>query len=442
MPDKTLQNRILKITLAIYTGLLIYASLMPYDFSPSVDQHWVLQRALNQWPINPQAHISGSDLLSNLLLYIPLGLLLASLLSKSGKKWLWPCSISLLVCFWTSLIIETAQAFTLSRTASIADLITNSLSGLLGSVLGARYGRGTWELFYNWLSIRWRYHPRDILTLFLVTLLSADALTPFLPTLLLSQVWRSIKRSHFNPLAGLTLHPWHWWLVHGVLVYFLLTLLASYWNGKRIPTFYLVTISSLFATALEIGKIFIVSRSLNLANIVAALIGIILATMLTGMRRDNPISNRVLLKFGLLLLFIYIFYLAWFPFDFHYDQEMISQKLPRPVELLPFYHYAMGASLNHVRLFVQTLVLSATLVYLVRFNYPGIDKSARKWISALAAPGLIGLLQEGGQLFLASRTPAMTDIYCYMMGGVIATLLPLQRRNELESQPPEGDDAD
>ena len=121
-------------------------------------------------------------------------------------------------------------------------------------------------------------------------LLAADALAPFLPTILLSQVWRNLKRSHFDISAGLALHPWHWWLISRIMVYAALTMLLALWttqNPKPKQWLKAFGLAATFALALELMKPMIVSRTLNVANIATALIGIIIAVTI-----DCYLRNR------------------------------------------------------------------------------------------------------------------------------------------------------
>lgn len=237
-----------------------------------------------------------------------------------------------------------------------------------------------------------------------------------------SQVWRNLKNAHFDLLAGLAQHPWHWWLVTRILVYLILTCLLAAWGGgsKRLRSWWR---AALLATALAVGlellKPLIVSRTLNLANVATSAVGV-LAAFGVGPLLLPRLASRRKLELGLLALLAYGFYLAWTPFNFVLDGELLRQKLPRPVELLPFYHYAMGASLNHARLFVQTIALTGILVYLLRVRFPELDDNRRRrLILAVLLTGLIGILQEGGQMLLPRRTPSMTDVYCFMIGGAL-----------------------
>lgn len=407
----------------IYGALLLYASLMPYDFTGVGDWRRLWRGEFwNHWPFNPRARISGSDVVSNLVLYAPLGLLLATRgrFSRLGAPTVF--LFSTVFCSFLSLGVETLQGLTLSRTPSAADWLLNTLSGMTGALCGTLRGKTVWERVHSSLVNRWRERPLDILTLMVAGLLAADALSPFLPTILLSQVWRNLKNAHFDLLAGLAQHPWHWWLVTRILVYLMLTCLLAAWGGgsNRLRSWWR---AALLATALAVGlellKPLIVSRTLNLANVATSAVGV-LAAFGVGPLLLPRLASRRKLELGLLALLAYGFYLAWTPFNFVLDGELLRQKLPRPVELLPFYHYAMGASLNHARLFVQTIALTGILVYLLRVRFPELDDNRRRrLILAVLLTGLIGILQEGGQMLLPRRTPSMTDVYCFMIGGAL-----------------------
>jgi len=399
---------------------------MPYDFMTNVDFRWSFNHALNQWPINPQARVSGSDILSNLILYIPLGYLLASILSRQFNKKRLPSMITIIFCTLTSLSVETAQAFTFSRTASFSDLLMNSISGTIGCLIAARYGWSTWNALCDDIYRRWSTSPLDIFTALLAVLIAADSLSPFLPTVLLSQVWRSFKHSHFELIAALALHPWHWWLVNHALSFMVLTILALNWNHPRVKhgqALQTALLCALFALCLETGKLFIVSRSMNTGNVIIDWVGVVFAVLLVK-HWNWQLCRQTKLELGLVTLLIYLLYQAWYPFNFQWDLALFMKKVPSKVQLLPFYHYAMGASLNHVRLFLQTVTLSGVFIYFFRLRFPWFEATRFRLTLALLLAILLGGLQEGGQLFIPSRTPSMTDVYCYMLGGFIAVYLP------------------
>lgn len=422
----------LTVLILLYGGLLFYASLMPYDFTAGVDYHRLFQVKLwDYWPFNMRARTSGSDFVSNLVLYIPLGFLLSTRFRCACISRFRSCVLSLLICSGLSLGVEILQGLTISRIPSATDWLLNSISGLLGATVGVTHGQVLWEKTISWLHRRWQNHPLDILTLVYIALLTADALSPFLPTILLSQVSRNLKHSHFNVIEGLAQHPWHWWLITQIMVYMILTCLLATWGATEIRhrawgrAMFWATIVSL---GLELSKLMIVSRFINLANVFTAISGVGLVTLL-GPVLTYRLGQRQKLDLAILALLVYEFYLAWTPFNFTWDTKLLHQKLPSIIELLPFYHYAMGGSLNHVRLFVQGIVLQGILIYLVRIRFFWLAPCQSRLVLMVAFAGLLGFLQEGGQMLLPSRTPSMTDVYCFMIGAAGGAWLPRIRHH-------------
>ncbi|ACN15108.1 putative VanZ-like membrane protein [Desulforapulum autotrophicum HRM2] len=403
-----------------YAVLLVYASLMPFDFSFDAEKFTTyLGSFLNHWPLNPDARISGSDIVSNLALYVPLGWIIAVRLRLDNRGMLLSMITSGMVCSIISLGVELSQTFIVSRISSASDLCLNTISGGVGSAMGVLYGKALWISGIRWLRQSWESRPVIIAVLIFAGLLMADAFSPYLPTLLLKQVWQSFGDSHFDVVQGFLIHPWHWWLVQRFFVYLFLTLLFAgcIKHKNEFKTFlYAAFFVALFSLFLEMGKWFIVSRSFNIANPMTSWAGC-LAAVLTGWAFEERMSVRKKMDIAICFLFLYLFYLAWFPFDFAWNQDRIQNVFSSPIKLLPLYDYAMGATLNHARLFMQSLFLLGILVYVLRVRYRWFENPKTGiWFAAIFCATL-GLLQEGGQLFLSSRTPSATDIYCFALGG-------------------------
>lgn len=435
--------RLLTILSLLYGALLVYASLMPFDFQTAAPSGPDIRSLWRGWPVDLDARISGSDLVSNLALYLPLGWMIAVRLSLSRRASgpFLSLLLSALVCSLLSFCIEAAQAVTLSRTASGSDWLLNTVSGTAGAALAGIYGTRLWMAGVSWLQNAWRSRPTDTATLALGVLMTADALTPFLPTILLKQVWRSLKHSHFDLSVGLAEHPWHWWLVTRVMMYAVLTLmLASWGRTDRSPRtlqrrIIAGSIAAGFAFGLETTKLLIASRAFNIANVAASWGGCLLG-VLAGHGLAGRTSTRRTLEWAIAALLLYVFYLAWTPFHFVWDLERLPAQWPSPVQLLPLYHYAMGSELNHARLFVQSVFFQGLLIYLLRVRFGWFDRSRAGIGSAALAVGFLGLLQEGGQLFLPSRTPSATDIYCFALGGALGAWIPRSPAHRLQAETP------
>ncbi|WP_083927976.1 VanZ family protein [Desulfobacter curvatus] len=421
---------LLSVLGAGYAILLIYASLMPFDFS--FESSWSGQYRLfwSYWPFNPGARISGSDVLSNLVLYTPLGWMITVRLRLSNFNSFFSLIASSIICFLISFSIEMLQIFTISRVASGSDWLLNTISGTAGSCLGLVAGKKVWISGINWLKNSWQRKPVVIAALILAGLMAADALSPFMPTILLTQVGRNFKRSLFSLDLGFAAHPWHWWVIKVGLVYGCLTLLFSSCLENKFRFLRLAQaffVVSLFCLSLEVGKLFIVSRFFNAANVISGWLGCIGGLgigLLSGKRK-----NIEKLNWGIALILLYIFYLAWFPFDFNWRIELIPARLPSVLKLLPLYDYAMGATLNHARLFVQSIFLTAILVYLLKIRFGWFKQAGYGMWTAAFFCAVLGILQEGGQLFLASRYPSATDIYCFAAGGCLGAVVRLCPKN-------------
>ena len=401
-----------------YAVLLIYASLMPFDFSFNGGLYGQYHFFWNHWPFNPGARISGSDVLSNLVLYAPLGWVIVVRLRLSNINSILSLAASGIICSLISFFVEVLQVFTVSRVASGSDWLLNTISGFSGSFLGLAAGKEMWISGVDWLKHSWQKKPVIIAVLILAGLTAADALSPFMPTILLKQVARNFKRSLFTLDLGFAAHPWHWWVLKVGLVYASLTLLFSSCLENRSRFFRLALaafVVGLFCLSLEVGKLFIVSRFFNFANVVSGWLGC-MGGLGIGLLFGKW-NNIEKLNWGIGLILLYIFYLAWFPFDFSRHIEQIPARLPSVLTLIPLYDYAMGASLNHARLFVQSIFLLAMLVYLLKIRFGWFKRDNYGVWAAVSFCAVLGILQEGGQLFLESRYPSATDIYCFAAGG-------------------------
>src|SRR5262245_18082714 len=103
---------------------VLYASLYPFDFDPgrtAVRGREVLAHSLT-WRRPPR-----TDLIANLLFYLPFGALLVSLTPRHwgrARRVLFTLGAGMVL----SLLIESAQAATVNRDPSITDVMLNTVS--------------------------------------------------------------------------------------------------------------------------------------------------------------------------------------------------------------------------------------------------------------------------------------------------------------------------
>ena len=420
-----------------YILLIFYASLMPFDLSANraaVGEHF--ERAWMCWPFSRGYHASGSDVLSNLLLYVPLGAMLATRWA-SGRVWaslaaaLGATAIGSLI----SAAVEAGQLLSWERITSAQDWLMNTTGTGFGALWGAATGRRAWaggaDLLRRWRAER----PAALAALGICLMLAADALSPYIPTIEVSSVKRNLRNSHFRLEEGLSEHPWHHWMVNRVGVYAVLAALMGaslrrkpstpeadrrfYRSGGSATWSKAAVIATSVAVICEAAKPFFVGRSINVANVVLAALGAAVGAIL-GAALGGRLSRRTMLVLAGTLLVGYLTYHQWAPFTFVWDARVIRAKVPRNLEWLPLYHYAMGGRLTDAGLFLRTVLLSGAVAYVGCLGgWPARGSAGRRILSAAAAMGLLGLILETGQFLLPPRTPSVTDVFCYALGGAV-----------------------
>jgi VanZ family protein len=118
-----------RTVIALYVLLITYASLYPLSgWRPAVTPFWSFMR----WP--PEGELSRADMFSNVLAYIPLGLLLAMHWRSKGRMGWTGVLCATLGGAFLSLAMETLQQYLPTRTPSAVDLLTNSLGTWMGAV--------------------------------------------------------------------------------------------------------------------------------------------------------------------------------------------------------------------------------------------------------------------------------------------------------------------
>ncbi|WP_455384842.1 VanZ family protein, partial [Acidihalobacter prosperus] len=241
-----------------YPLLIAYASLFPLDWHPPTVWSNPL---LHPWPRSD----SRSDVLVNVLAYVPLGLLLALAWRRFGR--LVSAALALLAGFSLSFGMEFLQEALPGRVSSVADIAHNALGTLLGVGLAQILSRDT--LSGDWLrALRARLAvpgPLANMGLVAVALWAAAELFPFVP----SPDMATIKHG-LRPLLETLLHPatFAWWKALGdVFELFGIGMLAR--CVLREPSLLLTGMLILAVAAL---KVIVVHQVLSFEFLVAALV--------------------------------------------------------------------------------------------------------------------------------------------------------------------------
>ena len=122
--------RVLQIILGAYVALLAVVGFFPSPVDRPIDAplsriiQWCGQHGLG---FISYAHVEFG---ANIALFVPLGMLIAMLFGP--RRW-WRAPV---ICFVATVIIELGQRVLLpQRVASIADVIANTIGGILGTLV-------------------------------------------------------------------------------------------------------------------------------------------------------------------------------------------------------------------------------------------------------------------------------------------------------------------
>lgn len=257
--------------LFLYTLFIVYGSLFPLvDWrSPELDVLQIWLQALGH-------HISRSDLLTNVLVYIPFGLLLCSVCSPQSSAFrrtlLTVVSGLILSCF-----LEYVQLFLPSRTSSPVDVALNTVSSLLGAVLFNWFGKqsGVGALFGEWRHRHFNSGTVVDIGLLSIFMWGAAQLAPFVPSLDLGDLKNGLK-----PLWQ-TLHDLSRFNIYRSVTYALnicslgaVVLLILKQRGRA--TFW----SGLYCGMILLVKVSIPGRQLSLEALAGLVFGVIMTIAL------------------------------------------------------------------------------------------------------------------------------------------------------------------
>lgn len=126
------RRHLLDMLMLLYLAPMIWGGFVPFDFKPHIATP--IETAI-VWGL-PQAKAHLPDVLSNVALYLPLGLLVRiALIHRGWRRWT-SLPASLVFGFALSYVTEWSQLYSVSRVSSYADFLANAGGFLIGA-LGA-----------------------------------------------------------------------------------------------------------------------------------------------------------------------------------------------------------------------------------------------------------------------------------------------------------------
>lgn len=366
--------------------LIAYGSLYPFAFRDAGPLSADIAHFLGSWRQLPQ---SRGDVLANLLLYIPLGLVVMLAFGQGMPRYL---AAILAVCCGAalSLFVELTQFFDAGRVSAFSDFALN----VVGTVAGIGIALATGGRLVK------TSFPAGSAPAFARLLLLAWVgwrLYPYVPTLEIHKYWRSLKPVLFAQDVS----------VYGIFRYTMLWLsvIFLFQTGVRRSTELLLLAVFVFFAA----KASIINQVLSLPELLGAALALLLAPLVVG--RFSSIG--VPLVAALLLLMVILTRIL--PWQF--------AATPRPFQWIPFFGFLHGSLTVNVISFAEKFCLYGTVLLLL----------VRSGVWLWAAVGLECLILFGTswlQTFMVSRSAEISDTVLVLILGFVYAFLRRQHHEE------------
>ena len=357
------------LLLAVVTGLIVYVSLYPFRFIPDGPTLVDALRSLS-W-----ARAGRSDMLNNVLLYVPFGFCIALLIEPRRGR-VTALVVGTLLGAMLSLGLELLQASVAIRVSSLRDLSLNATGSLLGAVLGTVFhALGSRVSPQGTPRSRSAFVAMSILVLWLI-----ERLWPLLPDPGLRQL-----KSAVRPL--LTPHI-DWMSLAGFFIGWLVVtqVIFSLVRRQRAMDVLLIVIATVL-----VGRTFVAGSTLDVAEIAA--IALLLPLLVPFSRLgDGTRSTIVAVLLGV--------WLAWASVRMLLDgstasaagmpelREMLLRNVPPPPLLAnkSFSYLSLGWLLTGAGIVPHVAAgMTVLFVLLLTMLQLGASAPAYGWVDLLIA---------------------------------------------------------
>ena len=384
-----------------YSLFIIYGTTIPFNFDSQAIYQSISQISWIPFVDPDGSRASISDLVQNILLFMPFGLL--GFLSRT-KKGIISILVVTLLGFLLSAFAETLQLFSPDRTTSMSDIATNSI----GSFTGAVAGFGLMDLvtysvqipgMKRYLNIRFLY-PLVICT----GLVVLGALHPYDFTLDVGSVLGKIKYILKNPFAfDFLLRDEGVYFLRYFLFGLLWALCAWEW-ALNSPILKGILISCVIGIMLEGCQIIVSSRMPTLQDITVVIGGSLCGGLFIRYWASRLNAGAGAVTFVIAtIISASLFSLS--PFDFSAHNGRMNW-LP----FLPYYEITTFVAFSN---FIESMLIYFPMGFILQ--YCGKEKSA--YVLSLIIALIICFTLEYTQQWVAGRYADITDVIGAMTGA-------------------------
>ena len=405
-----------------YALFVVYVTTLPFDFDPSVEHAISRWAAMSRNPLLSQdgARASFSDMLQNVVLFAPFGALTALVLRR-GRRAIVPL-LSAAAGFCLSAGVETLQLFTIDRTPSLNDVLTNTVGTLGGGIV---------VILASWATARTRAipHAADVLHRCYPLLLwggvaAVAAWHPFDTTVDVSSVAGKVR--------SLLSDPWQIGSIgdEGVdaVRYALVAASAAVvWQRWRLPhaTAVAILAASLLGAALEMSQFFVWSRMPGVKDVGVAVVGGFVGAVSWRLLLRRSLSAPAVLRHAVLRPALVMILAAWLAAGLMLLKPLTFSATQQPIQLTPFLDYVRPSPESMV-----SHIVELTLAFLpIGFALGMVIRKPRLWVATAVVGGVLAVVLEYGQSWVIGRYSDVTDAGVLVLGALAGAWASLPARD-------------
>jgi VanZ family protein len=362
----------------LFGAFILYGSLYPFRFQVRPFPGGALGHLLTTW----RAWDHPTDLLSNVLLYMPLGFVAMNALPAR-----WPAigraAVVLSGGIALSVFVELAQFYDRTRDSTLGDVYANAIGTGIGVVLAGvlRYGA----------DLRWlRPLDRDQAAALILAAWFGYRAYPYVPTIGLRAYVHALARVVLDPFPGALE------VLHFAAAWLLIAALARALYGRRDLAVFGLLVAAEFAV-----RVMVVDASLSLKDVLGAALAGCLWRGLRGWRRGEVV---VAIGFAAMLAADRLS-----PFAF-------ASAPVRDFGWVPFLSFMRGSTGVDVQAFCEKTFAYGGLIWLGRRAGLGLAGSSALTAALLAGTSL-------AQVWVPGRSAEITDAVLAVGIGAVMRLL-------------------
>lgn len=412
--------------LAAYCLFIIYGCFIPFRFN--LDPNFVRWR----WEVFLLEPIQGQiprpslpDLASNILLFVPFGMLCtwARMAKGTPERALSQPSLTAIFGLLFGLAIESGQTMSPWRSPSLLDILCNGA----GALIGALSGRVLFRAFERPVETNFLYalsgQPSLLVLGYLLLGVLMDSFYPFAVTLDIYAIWQNVKQSQFIPFQGGLHRYWLDLLVEkgavfaaiGYLFYRNIRFRVSSINARSIWL-----MCSGVALSIETCKLFVAGRSFYSENVIISSCGALCAIFLYPRFAAPAWLKRRRHEVYLTIVVAFLVYFETSPFDWA-PLNQLPARFSR-IEWLPFKSYYSAEPLAALFDFQTKIYFLMPLGFVIMY-LGTVQRAALPRRRALFVCLFIAIALESLQILIQSRIPSVTDVIIFSASAWVGIVL-------------------